>query len=267
MTLSCVICQEDLCNDEANYPVNIKQCGHVFHKKCLEGWLMKSGTCPVCRIRTFNLPDYIGKLHFQRISYDGNSSREIVSRIIDENSELRAELNKVKDELERNEKLWKKKEEAFKKIEDAFKRKEKETGEFLKSINEETSKIVEIRNKISAYTKALLPTIVDISHPSPAKRPQLKTPGASSSTASRSTMLRTSSVAANPLPVVSAAPRPSMNANMSMVSRISSAVVRARPDTKPIGPLRTRTYLRQASSTATTSSAAAAANATGRHRP
>ncbi|PPR86378.1 hypothetical protein GOBAR_AA34312 [Gossypium barbadense] len=26
-------------------------CGHLFHRKCLDGWLIKVAACPICRTR------------------------------------------------------------------------------------------------------------------------------------------------------------------------------------------------------------------------
>lgn len=39
----CTICLEDACN----VPL---ECGHVFHKKCINTWLEENDTCPNCRM-------------------------------------------------------------------------------------------------------------------------------------------------------------------------------------------------------------------------
>ena len=39
--------QEDL-TEEPNMAVKLK-CGHVFHRMCLQEWLQKNMTCPICR--------------------------------------------------------------------------------------------------------------------------------------------------------------------------------------------------------------------------
>lgn len=44
---SCIICLEPHCLLDKN--VTRLPCTHMFHKKCLEGWLTKHCTCPVCR--------------------------------------------------------------------------------------------------------------------------------------------------------------------------------------------------------------------------
>lgn len=44
---SCSVCLEDF--DDETPLVKTKGCDHVFHKKCLKGWLQVSHTCPLCR--------------------------------------------------------------------------------------------------------------------------------------------------------------------------------------------------------------------------
>jgi hypothetical protein len=45
----CSICLEAF---DAQQPISRTHCGahgHPFHRKCLDGWLQKSRTCPLCR--------------------------------------------------------------------------------------------------------------------------------------------------------------------------------------------------------------------------
>jgi len=45
----CVICQEDMCPEEA--ALQIKSCGHCFHDECVRGWLLGcKQECPVCKV-------------------------------------------------------------------------------------------------------------------------------------------------------------------------------------------------------------------------
>lgn len=46
MSLSCPIC---LCVCEVNELLSCLPCQHLFHQLCIQAWLIKSGTCPVCR--------------------------------------------------------------------------------------------------------------------------------------------------------------------------------------------------------------------------
>ena len=47
MSMSCVICQEDInfCTEE----ISVLNCGHLYHNGCLQQWLNTNSTCPDCR--------------------------------------------------------------------------------------------------------------------------------------------------------------------------------------------------------------------------
>ena len=44
-TSSCAVCQDVISSSACL----IRQCGHVFHRACIESWLSVSVHCPVCR--------------------------------------------------------------------------------------------------------------------------------------------------------------------------------------------------------------------------
>lgn len=44
--LSCSVCNDTYINGEYQRKL---QCGHVFHKKCVDKWLKVNFTCPLCR--------------------------------------------------------------------------------------------------------------------------------------------------------------------------------------------------------------------------
>ena len=44
-TSSCAVCQDAISSSACS----IRQCGHVFHRSCIESWLSVSVYCPVCR--------------------------------------------------------------------------------------------------------------------------------------------------------------------------------------------------------------------------
>ena len=46
---SCVVCLEDI--KEGEWCRNLIGCGHVFHRKCVDSWLVKVSACPICRNR------------------------------------------------------------------------------------------------------------------------------------------------------------------------------------------------------------------------
>jgi hypothetical protein len=43
----CAICID---NFEAGVQVRHLTCGHPYHKKCIDPWLMEKGTCPQCKV-------------------------------------------------------------------------------------------------------------------------------------------------------------------------------------------------------------------------
>ena len=47
MPVFCLICQKDIyfCHEE----MSVLNCGHLFHKKCLQQWLDTNSTCPECK--------------------------------------------------------------------------------------------------------------------------------------------------------------------------------------------------------------------------
>lgn len=44
-TSNCAICQDAISSGGCR----IRQCGHVYHRSCIENWLSMSVRCPVCR--------------------------------------------------------------------------------------------------------------------------------------------------------------------------------------------------------------------------
>jgi len=45
----CVICMESLSSTDSGRVVRLKECGHEYHKKCIQGALEAKPNCPVCR--------------------------------------------------------------------------------------------------------------------------------------------------------------------------------------------------------------------------
>ena len=43
---TCPICHDDICNDQ---DIIYTCCGHCFHDICLDRWLIRANTCPMCR--------------------------------------------------------------------------------------------------------------------------------------------------------------------------------------------------------------------------
>lgn len=59
----CGICFEDIINDK-----KILHCSHTFHNKCINNWLVKSNSCPYCRMDITKL-DKITKMFEEAVSY------------------------------------------------------------------------------------------------------------------------------------------------------------------------------------------------------
>ncbi|XWS11224.1 hypothetical protein CRYUN_Cryun38cG0065700 [Craigia yunnanensis] len=49
---SCSICLQGLKDGELAR--KLPRCGHIFHLKCIDEWLSRQGTCPMCREHVFN---------------------------------------------------------------------------------------------------------------------------------------------------------------------------------------------------------------------
>jgi len=48
--VECQICLEEMKKSVDN--IRSLQCGHTFHKSCIDRWEKSSGTCPICRMKT-----------------------------------------------------------------------------------------------------------------------------------------------------------------------------------------------------------------------
>ena len=46
----CPICQENFCENENENKIIKLDCGHHFHKNCMQTWFITSPTCPMCRL-------------------------------------------------------------------------------------------------------------------------------------------------------------------------------------------------------------------------
>nr|AEQ20638.1 RING-H2 zinc finger protein [Manihot esculenta] len=47
----CVVCLEGI--RQGQWCRKLIACGHVFHRKCIDAWLIKVSACPVCRTRVW----------------------------------------------------------------------------------------------------------------------------------------------------------------------------------------------------------------------
>ena len=44
--VSCSICMDEYKNEDV---ISILNCNHKFHKKCVDKWLYRNLSCPICR--------------------------------------------------------------------------------------------------------------------------------------------------------------------------------------------------------------------------
>ncbi|PKI79528.1 RING-H2 finger protein ATL56-like [Punica granatum] len=51
----CAVCLEDF--RRGQWCRELAACGHVFHRSCVDAWLVKVAACPVCRTRVHAKPD------------------------------------------------------------------------------------------------------------------------------------------------------------------------------------------------------------------
>ena len=82
MTISCSICQEDL--DFCNQEISVLNCGHLYHRACLQQWLNVKLTCPECRSAVIrnNVVQKIFPAKKDDDNYDYRGSSEKTKKIL-----------------------------------------------------------------------------------------------------------------------------------------------------------------------------------------
>ena len=45
----CSVCLDEKSDHDNSVYKMITQCNHYFHKKCIDKWLKKNASCPICR--------------------------------------------------------------------------------------------------------------------------------------------------------------------------------------------------------------------------
>uniref|UniRef100_W6NE64 Zinc finger domain containing protein n=1 Tax=Haemonchus contortus TaxID=6289 RepID=W6NE64_HAECO len=89
----CVICTSVFTSNS----ISALQCGHTFHFVCINKWVERSKTCPICRVRTAER-NIVKQLYF-------DSAEEIAASQADCNSAAQVETLSIALEQEKNDRL------------------------------------------------------------------------------------------------------------------------------------------------------------------
>lgn len=84
---TCIICMDDF---EAGSMVRVLPCLHHFHTKCIDQWLMRQGTCPVCKHAVDD--NDVGRTSDPRMGHASAAPRPIQARAARHNSGNRQRL-------------------------------------------------------------------------------------------------------------------------------------------------------------------------------
>ncbi|XP_070509344.1 uncharacterized protein [Chironomus tepperi] len=199
MGVGCVICTEEFSAWQVSDKVSvvIKGCGHVFHDCCLKLWLKNSRTCPVCRQATFDSPNYISRVHLQRLSLDNTS----VNSILDESLEQKKKLEELELKLKKKEAELQKKEIQI-----------KELNKLFADLSEHANKVTESVKGLTGRLHNRVEEIKDEDNPVTSSRETIQP---------RPSITRTVRV---PIPTISAAP-PRPTRPLMVPARISNILL------------------------------------------
>lgn len=99
MAVDCSICFE-LFN--MNSDVVGTSCGHLFHKNCLDSWMIESPTCPqcrnrICRFQCFKV--FLNVINIENVPYDLIQSEIEKQKSQQKNKELQDEVKDLQNEV------------------------------------------------------------------------------------------------------------------------------------------------------------------------
>lgn len=117
MKIECSICLDEI-TPPNNLPIAAAKCGHLFHKGCINNWVVKHSNCPQCRApcKTDQLRDIFFNNYSDRrksdifnmtIVKDMNELQEQLlseqDTLIETNNKLQAEVKRLREQNATNE--------------------------------------------------------------------------------------------------------------------------------------------------------------------
>ena len=152
MEFKCSICLDKLFS--ANTDVSVPQCGHMYHKDCLESYMKIKNNCPNCRSEITSIvktvyPDVYNELSYSSFS---NEAKDILEEIIDYQKEKKIIMIDLIKKLDKeNTSLI----ETNKSYQENF----KTANVFLKSFEKENEDLQEKSEELKLSNNTLLAVI------------------------------------------------------------------------------------------------------------
>ena len=101
MDFECSICLENLFS--VNTYVSVTQCGHIYHKSCLESGMQNNRRCPICKTENINIVKTIFPNVYKELDYSccSNDTKEFIEEILDNEREKRKIFLKIIKRLDK----------------------------------------------------------------------------------------------------------------------------------------------------------------------
>ena len=149
MELQCSICLDKLFS--ANTDVSVPQCGHMYHKDCLEGSMKIRKKCPNCRSEITSIvktvyPDVDSELNYSGFS---NEAKNILEEIVDYQKEKRITIIDLIKKFDQENK-------SLKETNKSYQENLKTANVFLKCFEKENKNLQEKSEELTFSNKFLL---------------------------------------------------------------------------------------------------------------
>ena len=149
MEFKCSICLDKLFL--ANTDVSVPQCGHMYHKDCLEGSMKIRKKCPNCRSEITSIvktvyPDVDSELNYSGFS---NEAKNILEEIVDYQKEKRITIIDLIKKFDQENK-------SLKETNKSYQENLKTANVFLKCFEKENKNLQEKSEELTFSNKFLL---------------------------------------------------------------------------------------------------------------